>query len=118
MPKPNFGLSAQDKTKNASGYGHTFHHTDPQRHVRFPMYEMLCPASADDIAPISPEAMVSVQKALALMANLVGDRDINLFMGNVDHDGRCTKFAQDIKHVAEGLATILRVAAPDKEIGQ
>ena len=109
MRKPTFSLSDRDKTKNASGWGYTFHHTYPQRHIRYPMYELLCPASADEIAPISSEAMASVQQALALMANQSGDRDSNLFMGNADHDGHCTQFAQQMASVAKALEGILRV---------
>jgi hypothetical protein len=74
---------------------------------------MLCPLSADDIPPITPEAMASVQAALALLANLVADRDLNLFMHNRDVEVSREK-ARDILLVAKGLAGILRVRAPEQ----
>jgi len=111
--KTPYALSDQDKTPAPSGYGFNFHHTDPQRRVPCVVGDMLCPASADDIAPITPEAMASVQKALVLLANLVGDRDHNLYLGNADRDGHCTKAAQQIALVAKGLVGILRVTSPD-----
>ena len=108
--KTRYALSDRDKTPKASGYGFDFHHTDPQRRVPCVKGNMLAPLSANDIAPISPEAMASVEQALALLANLVGDRDHNLFLGNADHDGRCTSAAQQIALVADGLKGILRVS--------
>ena len=109
MPSPKFALSSQDKTPKASGWGHDFHHTEPQRRVPCVKGNMLAPRSADDIAPITPEAMASVQQALALLANLLGDRDHNLFLGNADHNGRCTDAAKHIALIAAGLSGILRV---------
>ena len=104
-----YALSDQDKTPAAHGFGFNFHHAEPQRRVSCLVGDMLCPASADDIAPITPEALASVKQALALLANLVGDRDHNLFLGDADRDGRCTAAAQQIALVAKGLAGILRV---------
>lgn len=104
-----FELSARDKTVKASKWGHDFHHTEPQRRVPCAVGDLLAPASADDIAPITPEAMASVDAALVLLANLVGDRDHNLFMGNRDHDGQMTEAARQIMAVRKGLAGILRV---------
>lgn len=108
--KTTFALSARDKTPAPSGWGHTFHHTAPQRRVPCIKGDMLAPASADDIAPISPEAMASVQAAIKLLADLVGDRDHNMFLGNADHDGQLALKARDIMLVAKGLTGILRVA--------
>ena len=102
------GLSDRDKTPAPSGGGHRFHHTDPQRRVPCVLGDMLCPRSADDIAPITPEAMASVQAALTLLANLVADRDFNLFLANTDLEkSRAT--ARQILLVGKGLAGILRV---------
>jgi hypothetical protein len=109
MPSPKFALSDQDKTPKASGWGYDFHHTEPQRRVPCVKGNMLAPRSADDIAPITPEAMASVQQALVLLANLLGDRDHNLFLGNADHDGHCTDAAKHLALIAEGLSGILRV---------
>lgn len=109
--KPGFALSDRDKTPNASGWGYTFHHTTPQRRVPCALGNMLAPRSADDIPPITREAMASVQAAIALLANLVGDRDHNLFLANADQNGRMTAMARDIAHVAKSLAGILRVEA-------
>ena len=110
MPSPKFALSSQDKTPKASGWGFDFHHTEPQRRVPCVKGNMLAPRSADDIAPITPEAMASVEQALALLANLLGDRDHNLFLGNADHDGHCTDAAKHVGLIAKGLSGILRVA--------
>lgn len=112
MTKTNFALSDRDKVPAPHGYGFYFEHTEPQRRVPCVVGDMLAPASADQIAPITAEAMASVQQALALLANLVGDRDHNLYMGNADRDGRCTKAAQQIALVAKGLAGLLRVVPP------
>jgi hypothetical protein len=110
-----FSLSDRDKTPNASGWGHDFQHTVPQRRVPCCKGDMLAPASADDIAPISAEAMASVQQALTLLANLVGDRDHNLFLGDADRGGELTAKARDIALVAKGLVGILRVE-PQAEV--
>lgn len=109
------GLSKRDKTPASHGFGYDFHHTDPQRRVPCAVGDMLCPRSADDIAPITPEAMASVQAALTLLANLVGDRDHNLYLGNADHDGQKTAKARDILLVAKGLVGILRVEPSEKD---
>jgi hypothetical protein len=105
-------LSDRDKTPAPSGWGYHFHHTDPQRRVPCVLGDMLAPLSADDIPPITPEAMESVQAALTLLAHLVGDRDLIFFLG-----GDSTKLeenrvkARDILLAARGLAGILRVVA-------
>lgn len=119
MTKPAYSLSDRDKTPNTSGWGYTFHHTAPQRHVSCAKGDMLAPRSADDIPPITPEAMASVQQALALLANLLGDRDHNLFLGNADHDGQCTDAAKHVALIADGLSGILRVvdASPKENYG-
>ena len=111
MKTNTLSLSARDKTPKSSGYGVDFHHTNPQRRVPCVVGDMLAPLSADDIPPITPEAMESVQAALKLLANLVGDRDLCLFMGLGDArdlDNCCVK-ARDILLTAKGLAGILRV---------
>ena len=118
MANPKFALSDQDKTPKASGWGYDFHHTEPQRHVRCVKGDMLAPRSADAIAPITVEAMASVQQALALLANLLGDRDHNLFLGDADHNGHCTDAAKHVALIAEGLTGILRVTdGPERTEG-
>ena len=106
--KNTFGLSAIDKTPKPFGFN--FHHTDPQRYIPCIKGDMLCPRSADDIAPITPEAMASVQAALALLANLIADRDHNLFLclGHVQQAEMVDK-ARDIMSTARALTGILRV---------
>jgi hypothetical protein len=111
--KNELGLSTRDKTLKASRWGHDFHHTEPQRRVPCVLGDMLCPKSADDIPPITPEAMASVQAAIALLANLVADRDLNLFMGDFDKLEEHRAKARDILFVAKGLAGILRVEEPE-----
>ena len=103
-------LSARDKTPNPSGYGFNFHHTSPQRRVPCILGDMLAPLSADDIPPITPEAMASVQAALKLLADLVADRDHGLYLGS--GDAKLEEYrvkARDILLTARGLAGILRV---------
>jgi len=103
-------LSSRDKTLKPSGWGHNFHHTTPQRRVPCPLGDMLAPISADDIPPITPEAMASVQAAIELLANLVGDRDLGRFMGNAeDRLDTYREKARDILGVARSLTGILRV---------
>jgi hypothetical protein len=103
-------LSDRDKSPNPSGYGFLFHLTDPQRRVPCVLGDMLCPRSADDIAPITPEAMASVQAALKLLADLVADRDHGLFLGYGDAKLEAYRVkARDILLTAKGLAGILRV---------
>jgi hypothetical protein len=105
-----FGLSDRDKTPKPSGFGVDFHHTDPQRHISCILGDMLAPRSADDIAPITPEAMESVQAALKLLANLVGDRDHSFFLGDGDtkSERNCAE-ARAIQRIAKSLTGILRV---------
>jgi hypothetical protein len=103
-------LSDRDKTPAPHGYGYYFHHAEPQRRVPCALGDMLAPLSADDIPPITPEAMASVQAALKLLADLVGDRDLGLFLG--DNDAKMEEHrvkARDILLAAKGLAGILRV---------
>jgi hypothetical protein len=110
--KVTLALPDQDKSPNPSGWGVTFHHTDPQRHVSCILGNMLAPRSADDIAPITPEAMESVQAALKLLANLVGDRDFALYLGDVDGTERRERNlaeARAIQRIAKSLTGILRV---------
>lgn len=102
-------LSERDKTPEPSGWGQRFHHTDPQRRVPCVKGDMLAPRSADDIAPITPEAMSSVQAALTLLANLVADRDHNLFLGQSERQAEMVGKAREILLVAKGLAGIIRV---------
>lgn len=108
-----FSLSDRDKTPAPHGYGYYFYHTTPQRRVPCVLGSMLAPLSADDIPPITPGAMASVQAALSLLANLVGDRERGLYMGCGEAElAKCREEAQSILRVAEGLAGILRVTAP------
>lgn len=107
-------LSARDKTPAAHGFGHDFHHTDPQRHVPCALGDILAPRSADDIPPISEEAMASVQVALRLLASMVADRDLGLFLGCGDAELEANRAkARDILLTARGLAALLRVAPPE-----
>jgi hypothetical protein len=111
-----FGLSDRDKIPAPSGWGVNFHHTNPQRRVPCILGDMLAPLSADDIPPITPEAMESVQAALKLLANFVGDRDLGNFLCNSDErlvQGRAE--ARSIQRIAQGLAGILRVV-PKKDL--
>jgi hypothetical protein len=111
-------LTDRDKTPNPSGWGWHFHHTDPQRRVPCVLGDMLCPRSADDIAPITHEAMASVQAALKLLANLVADRDLGLFLGygTAQLEEHHVK-ARDMLLVAKGLAGILRVVPQERDGG-
>jgi len=108
-------LSDRDKTPSPSGYGFHFHHAEPPRRVPCALGDMLAPRSADDIRPITPEAMESVQAALRLLADLVADHDLGLYLGSSrekleEYRGK----ARDILLAAKALAGILRVepAAP------
>jgi hypothetical protein len=114
MAKANtLSLSDRDKTPAPSGYGYHFHHTAPQRRVPCVLGDMLAPLSADDIPPITPEAMASVLAALTLLANLVGDRDLGRFLGCGDNKlEEYREKARGILSTAQGLAGILRVATP------
>ena len=110
MTKDLFALSDRDKTPKANSWGVDFHHTDPQRRVECLLGNMLAPRSADDIAPITPEAMESVQAALKLLANLVGDRDFGIYMGDSnERRERNLAEARTIQHIAKSLTGILRV---------
>jgi hypothetical protein len=105
-------LSDRDKIPAPHGYGYYFEHTVPQRRVLCVLGDMLAPLSADDIPPITPEAMASVQTALTLLAQLVGDRDHGLFLGSgpaklEEYRGK----ARDILLAARGLTGVLRVEA-------
>jgi hypothetical protein len=114
---PPLTLSDRDKTPAASSWGYDFHHTDPQRRVLCVLGDILAPKSADDIPPITPEAMTCVQAAITLLANLVGDRDHGRFLGAGD-----VKLAENhekariIADVGRGLAGILRLATPSASI--
>lgn len=107
-----FALSARDKTPAPSGWGYNFEHTVPQRRVPCVRGDMLAPLSADAIPPITPAAMASVQAAIKLLADLVGDRDHNLFLAHVDQD-KARHEARMIMLVGKGLAGILRVEQPE-----
>lgn len=74
-------LSSKDKTPNPSGWGFTFHHTKPQRRLRVVSGDLLVPASADDLPAVPAEHVATVEKALLLIAELLSDRDHQLFMG-------------------------------------
>lgn len=102
------GLSARDKT--AKPFGFTFHHTTPQRRVPCLRGDLLAPLSADDIPPITAEAMASVQAALVLLASLVADPDHGMFMGyGLDKQSQYQQRGREILLAAQGLAGILRV---------
>lgn len=107
-----FALSARDKTPAPSVWGYYFEHTVPQRRVPCVRGNMLAPLSADSIPPITPEAMASVQAALKLLADLVGDRDHNLFLAHIDQE-KARQEARSIMLVAKGIAGILRVEQPE-----
>jgi hypothetical protein len=105
-------LSDCDKTPAPHGYGFRFHHAEPQRRVPCALGDMLAPRSADDIPPITPAAMESVQAALKLLADLVGDRDLGRFLGDTEDRLNAHQVkARDILLTARGLAGILRVKA-------
>ena len=110
MKPPFLELSDRDKNPKPIGYGVDFQYTTPQRRVPCVLGEMLAPRSADDIPPIAPEAMASVQAALTLLANLIADPDFNLFLGASDSKLESNRMkARDILLTAKGLAGILRV---------
>jgi hypothetical protein len=112
-------LSDRDKTPAPSGFGYHFHHTAPQRRVPCVLGDMLAPLSADDIPPITPEAMASVQAALTLLANLVGDQDLGRFMGHGDAElEEYREKGRGILSTARGLAGILRVVTPTAIVEQ
>lgn len=107
------GLGPKDKKPTSHGWGKDFPHTEPQRHVPTIAGEMLAPLSADDIAPVSAQAMASVDAALDLLARLLGDRDHWLYMGAGDN--RAKEQAAEvmaIKRIQRGLHGILRVERP------
>lgn len=106
-----FELGPKDKQRASHGYGSDFKHTEPQRRVPCIVGNMLAPLSADDIPPIPESAAYSVRKAFELLANLVGDRDHNLFLGDADRDGKATREAEAISRACDGVLAILRVAA-------
>lgn len=106
-------LSDRDKTPAPSGWGYHFHHTNPQRRVPCVLGDMLAPRSADDIPPITPEAMASVQAAITLLANLVGDQDHGRFLGC--GEAKLEEYrqkAQILLSMGRSLAGILRVVTP------
>jgi len=76
--------------------------------------DMLAPRSADDIPPITPEAMASVQAALKLLADLVGYRDRNLYLAYGNRQAEFALKARDILLTAKGLAGILRVESAQR----
>jgi hypothetical protein len=106
-----FELSPKDKQLASHGFGYNFEHTKPQRRVPCIVGDMLAPASADDIPPIPEAAAYSIRKAFELLAQLVGDRDHNLFLGDADRDGKATREAQAITRACDGVLAILRVKA-------
>jgi hypothetical protein len=106
-----FELGPKDKQRASHGFGSDFRHTDPQRRVPCIVGDMLAPASADDIPPIPESAAYSARKAFELLANLVGDRDHNLYLGNADRDGKATREAEVITRACDGVLAILRVKA-------
>lgn len=108
---PKFELGPKDKQRASHGFGSDFKHTEPQRRVPCIVGNMLAPASADDIPPIPESAAYSVRKAFELLAQLVGDRDHNLFLGDADRDGKATREAQAISRACDGVLAILRVEA-------
>jgi hypothetical protein len=107
-------LSARDKTPKS--FGCDFHHTSPQRRVPCVLGDMLAPLSADDIPPITPEAMASVQGALKLLADLVGDPDHNRFLAYSQRQDEFAIKARDILLTAKGLVGILRVESAPQVI--
>jgi hypothetical protein len=103
-------LSERDKSPKPSGWGMNFHHTDPQRHVPCVLGDMLAPRSADDIAPITPAAMDSVQQALKLLANLIDDRDLSMYLSSSDAEHAANvEVARHIRQTGRSLTGILRV---------
>lgn len=97
-------LNERDKTPAASGWGHDFHHTNPQRRVKTIIGELLVPASADDIPPVSEQAMSSVEAALRLLADQITDRDLILFFG-FSPDGSVAQAAAAEARVIRRLAS-------------
>lgn len=104
-----FELGPKDKQRASHGFGCDFRHTNPQRRVPCIVGDMLAPASADDIPPIPESAAYSIRKAFELLAQLVGDRDHNLFLSDADREGKATREAQAISRACDGVLAILRV---------
>lgn len=107
--KTKFELGPKDKRRARHGFGYDFPHTDPQRHVPCVIGEVLAPASADDIPPIPESAAYSVRKAFELLAQLIGDREHNLYFSDADYDGRATREAEAIMRACDGVFAILRI---------
>lgn len=104
------GLGAKDKRPTTHGWGKDFRHTEPQRRVPCIAGDLLAPASADEIPPITADAMASVDQALDLLARLLGDRDHWLFMGAGDAQAaRQLEEVRAIARIKAGLHGILRV---------
>jgi hypothetical protein len=105
-------LGPKDKTLASHRFGYNFHHTSPQRRLPCILGDMLVPASADDIAPISADAMRSVEDGLTLLQQLLGDRDHNLFLAcNEMTIARAAEEAAAVGRVTKALRAILRVTA-------
>jgi hypothetical protein len=114
MKQP-LSLGPKDKYPAPHGFGVYFEHTDPQRRMPCLLGDMLVPASADDIPPVSADAMHSVERALALLQTYLGDRDVHLFLGcGGTERERALNEAAAVGRVANALRGILRVAAEVK----
>ena len=94
-------LSSKDKTPNISGYGQRFHHTVPQRHVSTVVGSFLVPASADDLPPVPLEHVETIERALNLLADLLSDKDHQLFMASYP-DKRANEEAAVIRRLTNG----------------
>ncbi len=74
-------LSSKDKVPNARG-GFQFRHVEPLRHVATIAGTILVPASAADLPHVPEQHVLTIEKALTLLANLLSDPDHQSYMGN------------------------------------
>lgn len=101
-------LSSKDKHPNPSGWGYTFNHTVPQRRLQTVAGNLLVPASADDLPKVPDEHLATVERAVALIADLLSDRDHQLYMGaHLETNARANDVAFTLRRLI-GPAGMLR----------
>jgi hypothetical protein len=103
-------LSSRDKSPTAWG-GATFHHVEPQRRLPTVMGDLLVPASADDIPPVTAEAMASFDAAIDLLAAHLTDRDFLIFFGDIGtpREDEAKREARAASRIKDAVHAILRV---------
>lgn len=105
-------LGPRDKTPTAWGGAH-FHHVEPQRRMSTIMGDLLVPASADDIQPVTSEAMASFDAAIELLAAHLTDRDFLIFFGDIgtQREDEAKREARAAGRIKDAVHAILRIAA-------